>query len=43
MTTGGLIGKAAQENEKEEKESVKDEAVKAEPATEDTNKEPDEE
>ena len=43
VTTGGLIGKAAQENEKEEKESVKDEAVKAEPATEETNKEPDEE
>ena len=40
VTTGGLIGKAAQENEKEEKKSVKDEAVKAEPETEETAPEP---
>ena len=36
VTTGGLIGKAAQENEKEEKESVKDEPVQAEPEMEET-------
>ena len=42
VTTGGLIGKAAQENEKEEKEAVKDEAVKAEPETEETAPEPNE-
>ena len=40
VTTGGLIGKAAQENEKEEKESVKDEPVQAEPEMEETAPEP---